>query len=244
MEKQIFGLLGKNIAYSFSRNYFNQKFERDNINAQYVNFDVTNISQLSDVLKTKNLRGLNVTIPYKQAVIPFLDDLSNDAKTIGAVNTIEVADGKHIGHNTDHIGFRDSIKPLLKPHHQKALILGTGGASKAVAFALDSLGIGYKFVSRQKVNDTLLYRQLDPEILSEHTVIINCTPIGTSPEIDRAPEIPFQHLGKSHLLYDLIYNPGKTRFLQRGETAGATIINGYEMLVGQAEASWKIWNNL
>lgn len=244
MQKQIFGLLGKNIAYSFSRNYFNQKFEKENLNADYLNFDIQDISQLQEVLTTENLRGLNVTIPFKQQVIGFLDELSLDARKIGAVNTIQFADNKLIGHNTDHIGFRNSVEKLLQPHHQKALILGTGGASKAIAYAFDALGIHYKYVSRETTPNTITYHQLDAEYLSEYKIIVNCTPVGTSPQIKHAPEIPYEYLDSSHLLYDLIYNPEKTLFLERGEKMGATIKNGFDMLVGQAEASWHVWNSV
>ncbi len=243
----LFALVGKDIAYSFSRRYFTQKFADENIaNASYVNFDIASLVMLPKQLKQHqdHLKGLNVTIPYKQEIISYLDEMDAAASAIGAVNTIRVLpNGTLKGYNTDSIGFRDSLTPLLQPHHTKALILGTGGASKAVAYALQELGIAYRFVSRNpKDNEMLSYHKLTPALLEEYTLLINCSPVGTYPNTADAPELPYHALTSAHLLYDLIYNPEKTTFLQKGEVKGAQLKNGYEMLVLQAEASWRIWN--
>jgi shikimate dehydrogenase len=238
-----FGLIGKNISYSFSRKYFNEKFEKENIEAEYNNFDLKNLKQFRDVIKeTPNLSGLNVTIPYKQKIIPFLDDLAPEAKEIGAVNTIKVDGNKLSGYNTDYIGFSESLKPFLKPHHKKALILGTGGASKAVAHALKKLDIDYKFVSRSSGENRLGYNDLSEEIMQQYTVIINTTPVGTYPEVEKNPQLPFQYLNEKHLVYDLIYNPEITQLMARAKEQGASVTNGLKMLQLQAESAWKIWN--
>ncbi|MEO0059272.1 MAG: Shikimate dehydrogenase [Bacteroidota bacterium] len=240
-----FGLVGKNIDYSFSRKYFSEKFKNDNLNNyEYVNFDIPDIFEFSKVIKTENIVGLNVTIPYKQAVIPFLDAVSKKAKKIGAVNTITVdKNGKTKGYNTDWYGFKKSIAQNIRPDHKKALILGTGGSSKAVAFALKKLKIEVTFVSRTKTRKGFQYADLSQKILSEYQIIINCTPLGTSPNVDICPEIPYEFLTKDQLVFDLIYNPEKTLFLQKSEQQGATIQNGKEMLVFQAEKAWEIWNS-
>ncbi len=244
--KKIYGLLGKNISYSFSRGYFSKKFKKLNLKKyKYVNFDIPQIEDFPLVIyRKRNLSGLNVTIPYKVDVIPYLDKLDKTAKIIGAVNTIKISKkGKLKGYNSDVVGFENSIKPLLKEHHTKALILGTGGASKAVAYALKINSIAYKFVSRNPENSNQIsYENLSEEIIKEHTIIINCTPLGTSPNIEKCPNIPYQFITKNHLLYDLIYNPEITTFLSKGKENGATIKNGYEMLELQAEESWRIWN--
>ena len=240
-----FGLLGKHISYSFSRGYFAEKFQREGLAHSYENFDIPSIHQLSDIIKhTSHLKGLNVTIPYKEAVIPMLDGLHKRALKIGAVNTIKITDDKQlIGYNTDYYGFKNSLQPLLKKYHKQALILGTGGASKAIAHALKKLGIAFNYVSRsQKENVTFLYSDLTEAIITSHPIIINCTPIGTFPNIDECPNIPYGGITKKHILYDLIYNPDQTKFLSHGKTKGATIINGLEMLKLQAEKSWEIWN--
>ena len=240
--KGLFGLVGKNISYSFSRTYFSKKFKRENIqDVEYVNFDIESIESILDVFKTINLKGLNVTIPYKESIIPFLDDLNNEAKYIGAVNTIQFKENKKIGYNTDAIGFQKSLKPLLKKHHTKALIFGTGGASKAVAYVLDNLQINFLQVSRNPSKTQISYNQLTSEVIKEHTVIINCTPLGTHPKTNHCPNIPYQFITSSHILYDLINNPSETIFLSKGKEKGALIKNGLEMLELQAEASWKIW---
>lgn len=240
-----FGLVGKEISYSFSRRYFADKFDAENLAHSYVNFDLQSIDELKAIIKnTSNLKGLNVTIPYKEQVIPLLDDINSEAQKIGAVNTIQITkDKKLIGFNTDYYGFKNSLKPHLKAHHKKALILGTGGASKAIAYALKKLNIAYHFVSRsQKEGVTFLYTDITEEIISEYTIIINCTPIGTFPKIEECPDLPYSALTKNHILYDLIYNPEQTKFLNHGFTKGATTINGLEMLRLQAEKSWEIWH--
>jgi shikimate dehydrogenase len=242
-----FGLVGNNIGYSFSKKYFADKFEQLKLsNFKYYNFDIPEIEEFPFILyqKKDEFRGLNVTIPYKEAVIKYLDELKGAAKEIGAVNTIKVTnDNLLIGYNTDVYGFEESIKPLLKPHHKKALILGTGGASKAIAWVLKKLNIEYKYVSRKVQENAFLYSVLNENILKEYTLIINCSPIGTYPAIANAPNIPYQFIGKQHLLYDLIYNPKETQFLSEGKKRGATIKNGLEMLELQAEKSWEIWNS-
>lgn len=240
-----YGLVGRNISYSFSRGYFAKKFKQLNLdNCSYVNFDIASIDEFKDlVANTTNLRGLNVTIPYKQEVLTFLDDLDNSAAKIGAVNTIKISKGLLTGYNTDAYGFQKSLEPSLKKHHKKALILGTGGASKAIAYVLGNLGIDYIFVSRSAHPNGLVYKELNEEIIKEHLVIINCTPLGTFPDIEKTPNIPYQYIGVNHLLFDLIYNPEKTAFLAAGEKKGANIINGYRMLELQAEKAWEIWNS-
>src|SRR5690606_2267342 len=235
-----YGLIGKNIDYSFSRNYFNNKFNNEHIlNSQYINFDIDNLSQLNNIFN-QNDKGYNVTIPYKKEIIPYLDALDIHSKKIGAVNTIKVENGQKIGFNTDWIGFKKSLEPLLKTHHKKALILGTGGSSKDVEYALEQLQITYKTVSRTKGN--FVYNQLNQKILSEYLLIINCTPLGTFPVVDVAPEIPYNFITKNHLAYDLIYNPAETLFLKNCREKGAVSKNGLEMLEIQAEESWKLWN--
>ena len=246
MSKITFGLVGKEISYSFSRGYFAEKFKKLSLdNHQYVNFDLPEISPLGAIIQAKEqgLKGLNVTIPYKQEVQQFLTALDKDAEEIGAVNTIKLnADGTVVGYNTDVYGFQKSIEPLLASHHTKALILGTGGASKAVAYAFKKLGIAYKFVSRTAKNDGFSYEDLNEEILKSYKVIVNCSPVGTSPDVHLKPDIPYEYLSKNHLLYDLIYNPSETAFLKFGKQKGAAIKNGYQMLELQAEKSWEIWN--
>ncbi|WP_282043989.1 shikimate dehydrogenase family protein [Winogradskyella flava] len=240
-----FGLVGRDISYSFSRNYFAQKFELDNLPHSYVNFDLQSIEELDNIIKnTPNLKGLNVTIPYKEEVIPLLHNLNKRARKIGAVNTIRITrNQKRIGYNTDYYGFKKSLEPHLKKHHQKALILGTGGASKAIAYALKKLKIQYNYVSRSnKKGMAFLYSDLNNKIISSYNIIINCTPIGTFPKIDECPNIPYGSLTDKHILYDLIYNPEQTKFLSYGASKGAITINGSEMLKLQAEKSWEIWN--
>ena len=245
--KKVFALVGKNISYSFSRAYFSDKFEKEGINdAVYINFDIENIDLLPEKIKnTPTLRGMNVTIPYKEEIMPFLSEIDETAEKIGAVNTIKIlSDGKLKGYNTDYYGFLESIKPFLKSHHKKALILGTGGASKAVAYALSQLGINYKYVSRNPKLRQYAYSDLSASVMKNHTIIINCTPLGTHPNIKDCPPIPYQYLTEDHLLYDLIYNPEETTFLQKGKNKKATICNGQKMLELQAEKSWEIWNDL
>lgn len=241
--RRIFGLIGKNIDYSFSRDYFRQKFEKESVNdASYVNFDIEEISQIISVFAQQNA-GYNVTIPYKKQIIPYLHQLSPEAEAIGAVNVVQILpDGKLKGHNTDWYGFYHSLQPLLKSHHQKALVLGTGGASEAVCYALDKLKISVTKVSRNRSENILSYEDIDQQIVQQHTVIVNCTPLGTFPNIALYPNIPYDYLTENHLLYDLIYNPAETQFLQEGKKRRAIIQNGYLMLELQAEESWKIWN--
>lgn len=239
-----FGLVGKNISYSFSRGYFADKFKNENLPHSYVNFDLQSIDELKDIIEnTSNLKGLNVTIPYKEEVIPLLDKLNKRAKKIGAVNTIKIKKGKLIGFNTDYDGFKNSLKPHLKKHHKNALILGTGGASKAIAHALKKFSIKYHYVSRNKKEGvTYTYSKLTEDIITSFQIIINCTPIGTFPNINECPDIPYDGITDKHILYDLIYNPEETKFLNCGKLKGATTINGLEMLKLQAEKSWEIWN--
>ncbi|MDE7379009.1 MAG: shikimate dehydrogenase [Paraprevotella sp.] len=243
-----YGLVGYPLKHSFSRDFFNTKFADERIDAEYVNFEIPAITGFPEIIaENENLCGLNVTIPYKEQVIPYLDVLSEEARTIGAVNVIRVSrreDGRPYleGHNSDVIGFMRSIKPLLEGHHRKALILGTGGASKAIRYGLEKLGLETTFVSRSRFPDMLTYDDITPAVLREYPVIVNCTPCGMYPHTEEAPKLPYEALDDRHLLYDLIYNPGQTRFLQRGEQAGAKVKNGLEMLHLQAQAGWEIWN--
>jgi len=241
-----FGLIGKDISYSFSKGYFAEKFKTENrTNCSYVNFDFQDISEFQSIFKNHpDIKGLNVTIPYKEQIIPYLNKLNKKAAKIGAVNTIKISKkGKLIGYNTDYYGFKKSIEPLLKSQHKSALILGTGGASKAIAYALKKLDISVTYVSRHATKDDVLtYQSLSKKDITNHTIIINSTPLGTHPNINDSPDIPYQFITKEHLLYDLIYNPTETRFLQKGKAQGATVINGLLMLHLQAEKSWKIWN--
>ena len=246
---QKYGLIGYPLKHSFSIGYFNEKFEAENIDAQYVNFEIPRIEDFMEVVEEKpNLCGLNVTIPYKEQVIPYLDELDKDTAKIGAVNVIKIirlpkGKIKLVGYNSDIIGFTRSIEPLLQSHHVKALILGTGGASKAVFHGLANLGIKATFVSRtKKNNDVLTYEELTPEIMQSHTVIVNTTPLGMYPKVDFCPNIPYDLLTPSHLLYDLLYNPNETLFMKKGMERGATVKNGLEMLLLQAFVSWEIWN--
>ncbi|MCH4551164.1 MULTISPECIES: shikimate dehydrogenase family protein [Aestuariibaculum] len=240
------GLLGRNISYSFSRSYFKKKFEDAEItNTTYENFDIPSIDDLQNIIKnTPDLKGMNVTIPYKEEVIPFLDKLNKKAKAIGAVNTIKVTKkGKLIGYNTDCYGFKKSLKPHLKKRHKKALILGTGGASKAIAYTLKKLGIKYHYVSRTASEHVkFTYDQLTESIVADHQLIINCTPLGTFPNIENHPDIPYSGITDKHILFDLIYNPEETTFLKLGKERQATTVNGLDMLVFQAEKAWSIWN--
>ncbi|WBL24575.1 shikimate dehydrogenase family protein [Zunongwangia sp. HGR-M22] len=240
-----FGLLGKNIDYSFSKKYFNDKFENEKIDAEYVNFDIPKIEDFSLIItKNPRLSGMNVTIPYKMEVVKYLDELSEDAKEIKAVNVIMFEEAsKLVGHNTDFIGFRDALSPHLRPQHTHALILGTGGASKAVAYALKTLGISYKFVSRTPDEDQFSYNTLTEAIIQKYSLIINTTPLGTFPNTDKYPEIPYHYIGKNHLVFDLIYNPAETSFMKKSKEHGAEAINGKKMLELQAEAAWSIWNS-
>lgn len=243
-----FGLIGYPLGHSFSQKYFTEKFKAENIEARYLNFPIENIGELPSLLeKHPYLAGLNVTIPYKQQVIEYLDQVDQVAREAGAVNVVKITwDGSKPclkGYNSDIIGFSSSIKPLLRSHHKKALILGTGGASKAVAYALKDLGLLYRFVSRTPQHPShVSYESLNKEILKEYTVIINTTPMGMAPKTDQCPSIPYNGISSQHLAFDLIYNPETTLFMQKCSEGGALVKNGLEMLHLQAEAAWNIWN--
>jgi len=242
---KIFGLIGKDISYSFSKKYFTEKFAQDLYeDCTYENFDIPNIEDFPSILKNNpNLKGLNVTIPYKESIIPYLDTVSDKAFQIGAVNVIRFTKkGNLKGYNSDWFGFKKSLEPLLLAHHKKALILGTGGAAKAVAFALDQLAITYSFVSREANPNTIDYSLINATTFDNHQIIINCTPVGTSPNTKEFPPIPYTYFSNQHIAFDLIYNPEETEFLKKAKKQGAIIKNGYEMLVYQAEKAWKIWN--
>lgn len=242
-----YGLIGYPLGHSFSKNFFNEKFENEDINAQYLNFELPNIDSLPEIIDMNpELKGLNVTIPYKEKVISFLDYISPEARAIGAVNVIRVTHkGKNVvlrGYNSDVIGFTKSIEPLLERFHRKALILGTGGASKAVNYGLKSLGLETVFVSRFKRPGTIQYEEITPEVIKEYNVIVNCTPVGMYPKVEACPRLPYEAMDSHTLLYDLIYNPDETLFLHNGAIHGATVKNGLEMLLLQAFASWEFWN--
>ena len=241
-----FGLIGYPLSHSFSGQYFNEKFRNENIDARFVNFPIESIDNLPEILNRPEIAGLSVTLPYKQQVIPFLDELSEEASNIGAINVIRFIreSEKTIlkGYNSDVWGFVNSLKPLLDSHHKKALILGTGGASKAVAYGLFSLGIEYRFVSRTQGENLLSYNTLTPNIIDEHKLIINTTPLGMYPKTDECPDIPYSAISEKHLAYDLTYNPEITTFLMMASRQGAKIKNGKEMLILQAERAWGIWN--
>lgn len=241
-----FGLIGLPLVHSFSKKFFTEKFERENIDSRYDLYELQTISEFSLLKEKPDLCGLNVTIPYKEQVIAFLDELDDTAAKIGAVNVIKFIrqDGqlRLKGYNSDAIGFESSLTPLLKPTHKKALILGTGGASKAIAYTLRKLNIETTFVSRTPKSEMLTYSQLTAEIMTEYTVIINASPVGTFPHSDECPDIPYQFLTPDHLLFDVVYNPAETLFLKQGKERGAAILNGEGMLIGQAVAAWKIWN--
>lgn len=245
MEK--YGLIGYPLQHSFSINYFNQKFIDEKIDAVYENFEIPTIDLLPEILDSNpNLRGLNVTIPYKQKVIPFLDSISPEARAIGAVNVIKVTrEGNKCtlkGYNSDVIGFTKSIEPMLDQSHTKALILGTGGASKAINYGLKSLGIDSVFVSRYQRPGTIQYDDISPEIVKEYNVIVNCTPCGMYPNTEECPKLPYEAMNSHTILYDLIYNPDITLFMKKGAEYGANTKNGLEMLLLQAFASWDFWN--
>ena len=244
---QKYGLVGYPLKHSFSIGYFNEKFSSEKIEAEYINFEIPDINNFPEIIEANpNLHGLNVTIPYKEKVIPYLDELDKQAAAIGAVNVIKIIRNKGgkpklIGYNSDIIGFTQSIQPLLQSHHKKALILGTGGASKAVFHGLKNLGIEAKFVSRTARFGMLTYEELNAEIIKESTVIVNGTPGGMYPKVDACPDIPYEAITSEHLLYDLLYNPNITLFMKKGEAKGAVTKNGLEMLLLQAFAAWEIW---
>ena len=246
-----YGLIGYPLGHSFSRKFFTEKFEKEGIDAQYLNFEIPSIEEFPDIIKNNpNLRGLNVTIPYKQQVMQYLDDISEEAKAIGAVNVIAprppkgegCRDVRLVGYNSDVIGFVESIQPLLKPHHKKALILGTGGASKAIRYGLEKkLGLETLFVSRSAREGMITYEDVNEAVLKEYEVIVNCSPVGMYPHVDECPALPYETMNENHLLYDLVYNPLETLFMKKGAAQGATVKNGLEMLHLQAIASWEFW---
>jgi shikimate dehydrogenase len=237
-----FGLLGKNLGYSFSKKFFEAYFKKHAIEAQFDNYEIDSIENVSHVFQ-ENLSGLTVTIPYKEEIIPFLDELSDEVKAIGAVNVIQFKGGKKIGHNSDAYGFHQSIKPFLTFQHERALILGTGGASKAVAHVFNSLGIDVIFCSRNpKGPKEFSYELLNEYMVNACKVIVNCTPLGTFPTTDAYINLPFEYLTPEHLVVDLVYNPPKTTFLLKAEENGATVLNGESMLKEQALKAWSIWN--
>lgn len=237
-----YGLIGFPLGHSFSKRYFTEKFARENLAADYNLFELETVEMFPNFLKDNDLSGLNVTIPYKQSVIPFLNELDETAREVRAVNTIKFCkNGSLKGFNTDVIGFEQSLLPLLKSHHTRALVFGTGGASKAVAFVLKKLGIEFSFVSRTKLVGGFTYSEMTPELIASHFLLINTTPLGMFPKIEAKPEIPYNSLTANHLLYDLVYNPAKTVFLFEGEKRGATVQNGLPMLQAQAEAAYRVW---
>lgn len=249
-DHKVYGLIGYPLGHSFSRDYFNKKFAAEGLDAEYCNFEIPSIGDIKDVLDDHpDLAGLNVTIPYKQQVIPYLDKLDDDAAAIGAVNVIKIVrddrtddeDYELVGYNSDVVGFRNSIAPLLNPARDKALILGTGGASKAVYHGLLQLGVEPVYVSRTPREGVISYADLTPEVMASHKVIVNTTPLGMYPKVDNCPDIPYDCLTPEHLLYDLIYNPDVTTFMKRGQEHGAEVKNGLEMLLLQAFEAWRIW---
>lgn len=242
-----YGLIGFPLGHSFSKSFFNEKFQNEGIDAEYINFEIKGIDELPEVLATNpELRGLNVTIPYKEKVLSFLDYISVEARAIGAVNVIRVDHkGDDVvlkGYNSDVIGFTKSIEPLLETFHRKALILGTGGASKAINYGLKSLGLETVLVSRFERPGTIQYKDITPDVVKEYNVIVNCTPSGMFPHYDECPDLPYEALDNHNLLYDLIYNPDETLFMKKGRELGAQTKNGLEMLLLQAFASWDFWN--
>lgn len=243
---RLFGLIGYPLSHSFSEKYFTEKFEREGMTGcRYRLFPLTAITELKSLLAANpELEGLNVTIPYKKEVLSFLDDRDGIPEPLHACNCIRIREGKLQGFNTDWTGFEKSLRPLLQPHHTRALVLGNGGATAAVVYALGQMGIGYSIVSRQLHNgSSLTYASLDKKCIDTHRLVINTTPLGMYPDTGACPPIPYAYVGKQHLLYDLVYNPAKTLFLQKGEERGAVIKNGEEMLRIQAEESWAIWNS-
>ncbi|WP_077195853.1 shikimate dehydrogenase family protein [Prevotella ihumii] len=243
-----YGLIGVTLEHSFSKGFFNEKFQNEGIDAEYINYAIPSIDNLLEILNTNTeLKGLNVTIPYKEQVMKYLDAISPEAKAIGAVNVIRV---EHKGNkpylkgfNSDVIGFTRSIEPLLERYHKKALILGTGGAAKAVNYGLKSLGIETQYVSRRRSLNSLIYDDISPKLIKEFNVIINCTPLGMYPNVEECPKLPYEAMDSHTLLYDLLYNPDETLFMRKGKEHGAVVKNGLEMLLLQAFASWEFWNS-
>ena len=241
--KKQFGLIGKNIEYSFSRKFFSEKFSSDNkySNYDYTNYDIESIHDLNSVFNSKNLCGLNVTIPYKEKIISFLDKISDEAKQIGAVNTICFENGSKVGYNTDIFGFTESLKMNKIDNIDSALILGTGGAAKTIIYFCNKNNIPFNVVSRQESNLNLSYNELNEDIFKKRVLIVNCTPLGTYPDIKKCPKLPYELINKENILFDLVYNPSETLFMKKGKEIGCKTLNGYQMLRLQAEMSWKIW---
>lgn len=245
-----YGIIGNPLCHSLSPNFFNERFTQKNIRSEYLKFEIESIAEFPNIIKEHPmLVGLNVTIPYKQAVIPYLDELDEHAKAMGAVNVVKVETredgGKYLkGYNSDWYGFTESFKPLINETHKNALILGTGGASKAIAYSLELLGISYKFVSRKPIENGLTYDDLTEEVMNAHTIIINTSPVGTFPNVKECPNIPYHCITRNHVVYDLIYNPIETMFLRQAETCGAAIQNGWKMFVNQALKSYEIWEGV
>ncbi|MEJ6799049.1 MAG: shikimate dehydrogenase [Crocinitomicaceae bacterium] len=238
-----YGLIGEYTDHSFSKEFFTQKFTAEDIDARYENFTLAHISEVESLLKRDELDGLNVTVPYKVAILPYLDQLSEEALNIGAVNTIQFLYGKKIGHNTDAFGFAQSIKPFLTYQHERAIVLGTGGASKAVSYVLENLGIDVIKISRNPKDEKQYgYDEVNDNMLKACKLVVNTTPVGTFPEVDKCPQFPFEFLTEEHLVIDLIYNPEKTNFLRRAEENDAVILNGRPMLEQQALKAWEIWS--
>ena len=239
-----YGLIGKTLNHSFSKAFFKKYFEGNNIDADYLNFELPEINKIEEVFHLKNLKGLNVTIPYKEQIIPFLDELSIEANSIGAVNVVQFSNGKKIGHNTDAFGFHQMIKPFLTNKHERALILGTGGASKAIKYVFKSLGVDIITISRMpKGPKEFSYEDINEHMLNACKVVVNCTPIGTFPNVEESVVFPFEYLTEEHLVIDLIYNPAETLFLRKSKENNATILNGESMLKHQALKAWEIWNS-
>ncbi|HWJ30587.1 MAG TPA: shikimate dehydrogenase [Flavisolibacter sp.] len=240
---KVFGLIGKTLKHSFSKNYFSEKFSSEQLaDCRYENFELQSIDELKEIIRQRpEIMGLNVTIPYKEEVVQLLDEKNEIVEKTGACNCIRVDSGRLFGFNTDVIGFKRSLEPALRPDHTCALILGSGGAAKAVEYALNELKIDHVIVSRNKKFDQFGYEDLGEDVIKGHKLIINTTPLGMFPNTNQDPPIPYEYITPDHILYDLIYNPPKTQFLQKGEKQGAHIINGHEMLIIQAEESWKIW---
>ena len=240
----VYGLVGKTLKHSFSKAYFSEKFEKEKLTAGFQNFELPTIEAFPDLIrKNPDIKGLSVTIPYKTVIIPFLDDIDVVALEIGSVNSILVKDGRTKGFNTDVIGFKSSIKPFLEHGMERALILGTGGASKAVAYTLRQIGLDVTFVSRTPKQGQLGYSDINENVIKAFRLIVNTTPLGMYPDVESCPELPYEFIGNTHLLYDLTYNPPLTEFLRKGKERGAAVINGLSMLHIQAEASWEIWNS-
>lgn len=241
---KLYGLIGYPLSHSFSKKFFDGKFEKENIaDCEFQNFEIPQVQEILNIIQQNPaLQGFAITIPYKQTILSLLHQTTNAVQQMQACNCVKIVNQQLIGFNTDVVGFEKSFAPKLQPHHTKALVLGTGGAAQAVLYTLQKLNIAYTIVSRNAGQNILSYNQLSKNILEQHTVIINCTPLGTYPKIEDCPNIPYQYLTPQHYLFDLVYNPPKTKFLALGEAQGATIKNGMDMLTIQAEENWKIWN--